>query len=165
MAPKSDLLQGTLDLRSSGLSIPAPCTAGHRVAHPAVLARRPPGQSRIALPALHRLEQQGLIAAHRATPRTTARRSSTSLRKSGRKQLAEETRTGNGCLTPSHAYSSSEWHMDPSGFQRNDVRRDPMLRRFHAPRVVVPPCGNERELDSELHSISRCSPSRTSAPA
>ena len=42
-------------------------------------------------PALHRLEQQGLIASNGAHPKTTVRRSSTSSPRAGRKQLTEET--------------------------------------------------------------------------
>ena len=94
MAPKSDLLQGTRDhliLR----------TLNTGPMHGWGIALRIQQVSRDVLqvnqgslyPALHRLEQQGLIAAQWGNSENNRQAKFYELTKSGRKQLAEETRS------------------------------------------------------------------------
>ena len=93
MAPKSDLLQGTLDLlilqharkgRDARL--------GHLAADPADLRGRAANNQGSLYPALHRLEQQGLIEAEWGNSENNRQAKFYQLTREGRKQLAEETR-------------------------------------------------------------------------
>jgi PadR family transcriptional regulator PadR len=94
MAPKSDLLQGTLDLLILRTLNTGPM-------HGWGIALRIQQVSRDVLqvnqgslyPALHRLEQQGLIAAQWGNSENNRQAKFYELTKSGRKQLAEETRS------------------------------------------------------------------------
>jgi PadR family transcriptional regulator PadR len=94
MAPKSDLLQGTLDLLILRTLDTGPM-------HGWGIALRIQQVSRDVLqvnqgslyPALHRLEQQGLIAAQWGNSENNRQAKFYELTKSGRKQLAEETRS------------------------------------------------------------------------
>ena len=94
MAPKSDLLQGTLDLLILRTLNTGPM-------HGWGIALRIQQVSRDVLqvnqgslyPALHRLEQQGLVAAQWGNSENNRHAKFYELTKSGRKQLAEETRS------------------------------------------------------------------------
>jgi len=94
MAPKSDLLQGTLDLLILRTLNTGPI-------HGWGIALRIQQVSRDVLqvnqgslyPALHRLEQQGLIEAQWGNSENNRQAKFYELTKSGRKQLAEETRS------------------------------------------------------------------------
>ena len=94
MAPKSDLLQGTLDL----LILRTLATGGH-----AWMGHLASASSRLSddvlqinqgslYPALHRLEQQGLIEAEWGNSENNRQAKFYQLTREGRKQLAEETR-------------------------------------------------------------------------
>ena len=94
MAPKSDLLQGTLDLLIlRTLARGSDARLGH-------LARRSSSFLEDVLqvnqgslyPALHRLEQQGLIEAEWGNSENNRQAKFYQLTRDGRKQLAEETR-------------------------------------------------------------------------
>jgi len=94
MAPKSDLLQGTLDLLILRTLNTGPI-------HGWGIALRIQQVSRDVLqvnqgslyPALHRLEQQGLIEAQWGNSENNRQAKFYELTKTGRKQLAEETRS------------------------------------------------------------------------
>ena len=93
MANKSDLLQGTLDLLILR-------TLSDGAMHGWGISQRIQQMSKDALqvnqgslyPALHRLEQQGLIEAEWGNSENNRQAKYYQLTKSGRKQLAEETR-------------------------------------------------------------------------
>jgi PadR family transcriptional regulator, regulatory protein PadR len=93
MAPKSDLLQGTLDLLILK-------TLARGSMHGWGISLRIQEISEEVLqvnqgslyPALHRLEQQGLIAAEWGNSENNRQAKFYELTKTGRKQLAEETR-------------------------------------------------------------------------
>src|SRR5262245_16237526 len=93
MAPKSDLLQGTLDLL-----ILRTLSAGPK--HGWGIALTAPQDSKEVLqvhqgslyPALHRLEQQGLIEAEWGTSEHNRQAKFYQLTRLGRKQLSEETK-------------------------------------------------------------------------
>jgi PadR family transcriptional regulator PadR len=93
MAQKSDLLQGTLDLLILKTLADSPM-------HGWVISLRIQALSREVLqvnqgslyPALHRLEQQGLIAAEWGNSENNRQAKFYELTKRGRKQLTEETR-------------------------------------------------------------------------
>jgi PadR family transcriptional regulator PadR len=93
MAPKSDLLQGTLDLLILKTLVGGPM-------HGWGISLRIQQVSQEVLqvnqgslyPALHRLEQQGLIAAEWGNSENNRQAKFYELTKSGRKQLADETR-------------------------------------------------------------------------
>jgi PadR family transcriptional regulator PadR len=93
MSQKSDLLQGTLDLLILK-------TLVHGPMHGWGISLRIQQVSREVLqvnqgslyPALHRLEQQGLIAAEWGNSENNRQAKFYELTKNGRKQLAEETR-------------------------------------------------------------------------
>ena len=93
MAPKSDLLQGTLDLLILK-------TLAEGAMHGWGISLRIQNVSGDVLqvnqgslyPALHRLEQQGLIEAEWGNSDNNRQAKFYQLTKSGRKQLAEETR-------------------------------------------------------------------------
>jgi transcriptional regulator len=94
MAPKSDLLQGTLDLLILR-------TLSGEPMHGWGIAQRIQQLSKDVLqvnqgslyPALHRLEQQGLIQAEWGSSENNRQAKFYQLTRDGRKQLAEETRT------------------------------------------------------------------------
>jgi PadR family transcriptional regulator PadR len=93
MPPKSDLLQGTLDLLILKTLVGGPM-------HGWGISLRIQQVSQEVLqvnqgslyPALHRLEQQGLIAAEWGNSENNRQAKFYELTKSGRKQLADETR-------------------------------------------------------------------------
>jgi len=93
MSPKSDLLQGTLDLLILKTLVGGPM-------HGWGISLRIQQVSREVLqvnqgslyPALHRLEQQGLIAAEWGNSENNRQAKFYELTKSGRKQLVDETR-------------------------------------------------------------------------
>jgi PadR family transcriptional regulator PadR len=93
MAPKSDLLQGTLDLLILKTLVGGPM-------HGWGISLRIQQVSQEVLqvnqgslyPALHRLEQQGLIAAEWGNSENNRQAKFYELTKSGRKQLVDETR-------------------------------------------------------------------------
>jgi PadR family transcriptional regulator, regulatory protein PadR len=93
MAPKSDLLQGTLDLLILR-------TLSTGAMHGWAISLRIQQLSRDVLqinqgslyPALHRLEQQGLIEAEWGNSENNRQAKFYQLTRDGRKQLAEETR-------------------------------------------------------------------------
>jgi PadR family transcriptional regulator PadR len=93
MAPKSDLLQGTLDLLILKTLVGGPM-------HGWGISLRIQQVSQEVLqvnqgslyPALHRLEQQGLIAAEWGNSENNRQAKFYELTKSGRTQLADETR-------------------------------------------------------------------------
>jgi PadR family transcriptional regulator PadR len=93
MAPKSDLLQGTLDLLILKTLVGGPM-------HGWGISLRIQQVSQEVLqvnqgslyPALHRLEQQGLIAAEWGNSENNRQAKFYELTKGGRKQLADETR-------------------------------------------------------------------------
>jgi PadR family transcriptional regulator PadR len=93
MAPKSDLLQGTLDLLILKTLVAGPM-------HGWGISLRIQQVSQEVLqvnqgslyPALHRLEQQGLIAAEWGNSENNRQAKFYELTKSGRKQLVDETR-------------------------------------------------------------------------
>jgi PadR family transcriptional regulator len=93
MSPKSDLLQGTLDLLILK-------TLAHGPQHGWGIAVRIQQVTQEVLqvnqgslyPALHRLEQQGLIAAEWGNSENNRQAKFYELTKNGRKQLVEETR-------------------------------------------------------------------------
>jgi PadR family transcriptional regulator PadR len=93
MAPKSDLLQGTLDLLILKTLVGGPM-------HGWGISLRIQQVSQEVLqvnqgslyPALHRLEQQGLIAAEWGNSENNRQAKFYELTKRGRKQLADETR-------------------------------------------------------------------------
>jgi transcriptional regulator len=93
MAPKSDLLQGTLDLLILRTLAAAPM-------HGWGISQRIQQVSRDVLqvnqgslyPALHRLEQQGWIAAEWGSSDNNRQAKFYQLTREGRKQLSEETR-------------------------------------------------------------------------
>ena len=93
MSPKSDLLQGTLDLLILKTLVGGPM-------HGWGISLRIQQVSQEVLqvnqgslyPALHRLEQQGLIAAEWGNSENNRQAKFYELTKSGRKQLADETR-------------------------------------------------------------------------
>jgi PadR family transcriptional regulator PadR len=92
MAPKSDLLQGTLDLLILK-------TLTNTAMHGWGISQRIQAVSQEVLqvnqgslyPALHRLEQQGLIASEWGNSENNRQAKFYQLTKRGRKQLAEET--------------------------------------------------------------------------
>ncbi len=93
MSPKSDLLQGTLDLLILKTLVGGPM-------HGWGISLRIQQVSQEVLqvnqgslyPALHRLEQQGLIAAEWGNSENNRQAKFYELTKSGRKQLVDETR-------------------------------------------------------------------------
>jgi PadR family transcriptional regulator, regulatory protein PadR len=93
MSPKSDLLQGTLDLLILKTLVGGPM-------HGWGISLRIQQVSREVLqvnqgslyPALHRLEQQGLIAAEWGNSENNRQAKFYELTKGGRKQLVDETR-------------------------------------------------------------------------
>ena len=93
MAPKSDLLQGTLDLMSLR-------TLSVEPMHGWGISQRIQQLSKDVLqvnqgslyPALHRLEQQGLIEAEWGASENNRQAKFYQLTRDGRKQLAEETK-------------------------------------------------------------------------
>ena len=93
MSPKSDLLQGTLDLLILKTLVGGPM-------HGRGISLRIQQVSQEVLqvnqgslyPALHRLEQQGLIAAEWGNSENNRQAKFYELTKRGRKQLADETR-------------------------------------------------------------------------
>jgi PadR family transcriptional regulator PadR len=93
MAPKSDLLQGTLDLL-----ILKTLVGGAMHGWGISLRIQQVSQEVLQVnqgslyPALHRLEQQGLIAAEWGNSENNRQAKFYELTKSGRKQLADETR-------------------------------------------------------------------------
>jgi transcriptional regulator len=94
MPPKSDLLQGTLDLLILKTLSVSPM-------HGWGIAQRIQQVSQDVLqvnqgslyPALHRLEQQGLIASEWGASENNRQAKFYELTRAGRRQLAEETRT------------------------------------------------------------------------
>jgi len=94
MAPKSDLLQGTLDLL-----ILRTLDAGPMPGWGVALSIQQVSRDVLQVnqgslyPALHRLEQKGLIAAQWGNSENNRQAKFYELTKSGRKQLAEETRS------------------------------------------------------------------------
>jgi len=93
MAPKSDLLQGTLDLLILR-------TLSNEAMHGWGISLRIQELSKDVLqvnqgslyPALHRLEQQGLISAEWGSSENNRQAKFYQLTRDGRKQLAEETK-------------------------------------------------------------------------
>ena len=93
MAPKSDLLQGTLDLMILR-------TLSNQPMHGWGISLRIQELSKDVLqvnqgslyPALHRLEQQGLISAEWGSSENNRQAKFYQLTREGRKQLAEETK-------------------------------------------------------------------------
>jgi transcriptional regulator len=94
MAPKSDLLQGTLDLLILKTLSPGPM-------HGWGISLRIQQVSQDVLqvnqgslyPALHRLEQQGLIASEWGASENNRQAKFYQLTRAGRRQLAEETKS------------------------------------------------------------------------
>jgi transcriptional regulator len=94
MAPKSDLLQGTLDLLILKTLSPGPM-------HGWGISLRIQQVSQDVLqvnqgslyPALHRLEQQGLIASEWGASENNRQAKFYELTRAGRRQLAEETKS------------------------------------------------------------------------
>jgi PadR family transcriptional regulator, regulatory protein PadR len=94
MAPKSDLLQGTLDLL-----ILRTLNAGPMHGWGIALSIQQVSRDVLQVnqgslyPALHRLEQQGLVAAQWGSSDNNRQAKYYELTKAGRKQLVEETRS------------------------------------------------------------------------
>ena len=147
MAPKSDLLQGTLDLLILR-------TLSGEPMHGWGISQRIQQVSKDVLqvnqgslyPALHRLEQQGLIEAEWGSSENNRQAKFYQLTRDGRKQLAEET-TQLG--TPGQRRRSSPRRtLTPGGpplmktrmFRRLSIRFGTLFRRDR----------RERELDAEL---------------
>ena len=94
MAPKSDLLQGTLDLLILRTLDAGPMHGWGISLSIQQVSRDVLQVNQGSLyPALHRLEQQGLIAAQWGNSENNRQAKFYELTKSGRKQLAEETRS------------------------------------------------------------------------
>jgi PadR family transcriptional regulator PadR len=93
MAPKSDLLQGTLDLLMLKTLVGGPMHGwGVSLRIQQVSQEVLQVNQGSLYPALHRLEQQGLIAAEWGNSENNRQAKFYELTKSGRKQLADETR-------------------------------------------------------------------------
>lgn len=93
MSPKSDLLQGTLDLLILKTLAQSPQHGWGIAVRIQQVTREVLQVNQGSLyPALHRLEQQGLIAAEWGNSENNRQAKFYELTKSGRKQLAEETR-------------------------------------------------------------------------
>ena len=89
--PKSDLLQGTLDLLILKTLALEPIHGwGITQANSANLRRRAPDQPGTLYPALQRLEVRGLITSEWGTSENNRQAKYYSLTRTGRKQLAEE---------------------------------------------------------------------------
>jgi PadR family transcriptional regulator, regulatory protein PadR len=94
LAPKSDLLQGTLDLLILRTLQTGPMHGwGIALSIQAVSRDVLQVNQGSLYPALHRLEQQGLIEAQWGNSENNRQAKFYELTKSGRKQLAEETRS------------------------------------------------------------------------
>jgi PadR family transcriptional regulator PadR len=94
MAPKSDLLQGTLDLLILRTLDAGPMHGWGIALSIQQVSRDVLQVNQGSLyPALHRLEQQGLIEAQWGNSENNRQAKFYELTKSGRKQLAEETRS------------------------------------------------------------------------
>jgi transcriptional regulator len=93
MPPKSDLLQGTLDLLILKTLAAGPMHGWGISLRLQVVSRDVLQVNQGSLyPALHRLEQQGLIASEWGNSENNRQAKFYQLTKAGRKQLAEETR-------------------------------------------------------------------------
>jgi transcriptional regulator len=93
MAPKSDLLQGTLDLLILKTLADAPMHGwGISLKIQEVSGDVLQVNQGSLYPALHRLEQQGLIEAEWGNSENNRQAKFYALTKAGRRQLAEETR-------------------------------------------------------------------------
>jgi transcriptional regulator len=93
MSHKSDLLQGTLDLLILRTLVQGPMHGwGISVRIQQVTREVLQVNQGSLYPALHRLEQQGLIAAEWGNSENNRQAKFYELTKNGRKQLAEETR-------------------------------------------------------------------------
>jgi PadR family transcriptional regulator, regulatory protein PadR len=93
MAPKSDLLQGTLDLLILKTLAQGPMHGwGISLKIQQVSEEVLQVNQGSLYPALHRLEQQGLIAAEWGNSENNRQAKFYELTRTGRKQLAEETR-------------------------------------------------------------------------
>jgi PadR family transcriptional regulator, regulatory protein PadR len=93
MAPKSDLLQGTLDLLILKTLARGPMHGWGISLRIQEISEEVLQVNQGSLyPALHRLEQQGLIAAEWGNSENNRQAKFYELTKTGRKQLAEETR-------------------------------------------------------------------------
>jgi PadR family transcriptional regulator len=93
MAPKSDLLQGTLDLLILKTLVGGPMHGwGISLRIQQVSEEVLQVNQGSLYPALHRLEQQGLIAAEWGNSENNRQAKFYELTKSGRKQLVDETR-------------------------------------------------------------------------
>ena len=93
MAPKSDLLQGTLDLLILKTLARGPMHGwGISLQIQQVSEEVLQVNQGSLYPALHRLEQQGLIAAEWGNSENNRQAKFYELTKTGRKQLADETR-------------------------------------------------------------------------
>jgi transcriptional regulator len=93
MAPKSDLLQGTLDLLILKTLAPGPMHGWGISLRIQVVSRDVLQVNQGSLyPALHRLEQQGLIASQWGASENNRQAKFYELTRLGRKQLAEETK-------------------------------------------------------------------------
>jgi transcriptional regulator len=93
MAPKSELLQGTLDLLILKTLAPGPMHGwGISLRIQAVSQDVLQVNQGSLYPALHRLEQQGLIASQWGASENNRQAKFYELTRLGRKQLAEETR-------------------------------------------------------------------------
>jgi PadR family transcriptional regulator PadR len=93
MAPKSDLLQGTLDLLILKTLVGGPMHGwGISLRIQQVSGEVLQVNQGSLYPALHRLEQQGLIAAEWGNSENNRQAKFYELTKSGRKQLVDETR-------------------------------------------------------------------------
>ena len=94
MAPKSDLLQGTLDLLILRTLAKGPMHGWGISLQIQDLSRDVLQVNQGSLyPALHRLEQQGLIEAEWGSSENNRQAKFYQLTRDGRKQLAEETRS------------------------------------------------------------------------
>ena len=93
MSPKSDLLQGTLDLLILKTLVGGPMHGwGISLRIQQVSEEVLQVNQGSLYPALHRLEQQGLIAAQWGNSENNRQAKFYELTKSGRKQLVDETR-------------------------------------------------------------------------
>ena len=93
MSPKSDLLQGTLDLLILKTLVGGPMHGwGISLRIQQVSEEVLQVNQGSLYPALHRLEQQGLIAAEWGNSENNRQAKFYELTKSGRKQLVDETR-------------------------------------------------------------------------
>ena len=93
MAPKSDLLQGTLDLLILRTLAGGPMHGGESPSRSSRFLQDVLQVNQGSLyPALHRLEQQGLIEAEWGSSENNRQAKFYQLTREGRKQLTEETR-------------------------------------------------------------------------